>query len=141
MIREYTESDLESVIKIWLDASVQAHDFVDRNFWQAKADDMRKIYIPKSETWVYLEDNLILGFFSLLEDTLAALFVSPNSQGKGIGQRLIAKAKSLRQSLKLTVYSENFRSIEFYMKQGFATVKEQIDEHTGHKEMVMVYNP
>ena len=140
MIRKYTVSDLESIIKIWLDASVQAHDFIDRNFLQAKADDMRKIYIPKSETWVYLEDNRILGFFSLFEDTLAAFFVSPDSQGKGIGQRLIAKAKSLRQSLNLTVYSENSRSLEFYKKQGFAAVKEQIDQHTGHKEIVMVYN-
>ncbi len=139
MIRKYTETDLEHIIKIWLDASVQAHDFIDRNFWQAKADDMRKMYIPNSETWVYQENNCILGFFSLFEDTLAALFVSPDSQSKGIGQRLTAKAKSLRQRLNLTVYSENSRSLEFYKKQGFAAVKEQIDRHTGHKEIVMVY--
>lgn len=29
MIRMYTGSDLESIIKIWLDASLQGHDFID----------------------------------------------------------------------------------------------------------------
>ena len=30
--------------------------------------------------------------------------------------------------------------IEFYLKRGFVIEKEQIDEHTGHPELVMTFN-
>ncbi len=140
MIRKYKESDLEGVIKIWLDASIKAHDFVDSSFWKDRADDMRNNYIPNSETWVYQDDNEVVAFFSLVENTLAAIFVKPGLQGKGIGQLLMAEAKSLRKSLSLTVYADNARSVEFYRRQGFDVKEERTDPHTGHKEVVMVFN-
>jgi putative acetyltransferase len=78
-----------------------------------------------------------LGFFSLFGNTLAALFVIPSHQGDGIGSRLIEKAMTLRESLDLSVYSENRNSIIFYEKHGFKALKEQVDEHTGVPETVM----
>jgi len=62
-IRKYKDSDLDSVIDIWLEASIKAHDFVDPKFWEDKVDEMRNIYIPKSETWIYEDNKEVLGFF------------------------------------------------------------------------------
>ncbi|MEX0780177.1 MAG: hypothetical protein WD037_10590 [Balneolales bacterium] len=59
MIREFTSTDMDQVLSIWLDASVQAHDFVDRYFWESKLDDMRDVYIPGSETFVYDDEGTI----------------------------------------------------------------------------------
>ena len=101
---------------------------------------MRKIYLLASENYIYEEKGEIRGFLSLSENTLAALFVSPNFQGKGIGRQLITKAKDVRNNLKLTVNKENNKSVEFYKKCGFKILKEQIDEHTGHKEFLMIFN-
>ncbi len=140
MIRDFESSDMNDVLDIWLEASIKAHDFVDREFWQSKIDDMRQMYIPASDTYVFSDNGTIKGFFSLCGDTLAAVFVSPDAQGKGIGQQLVAKAKSLRKKLNLTVYRENHKSIEFYKKCGFTIIKEQVDEHTGHIQILMVYN-
>lgn len=130
---------MDQVIGIWLEASIKAHDFVDSVFWESKAKDMREIYIPSAENYVYLNENTILGFFSLYNDTLAAIFVSPSSQGIGIGQQLMKKAKNVRNQLNLTVYKENYKSIEFYKQCGFKIEQEKIDEHTGHLELVMTY--
>lgn len=141
MIRSFESSDMDDVLDIWLEASIKAHDFVDRTFWESKADDMRQIYIPTSETYVFSDNGTIKGFFSFNGDTLAAIFVSPNAQGKGIGQQLMAKAKSLKKKFNLTVYRENHKSIEFYKRCGFTIIKEQVDEHTGHIEILMAYNP
>jgi putative acetyltransferase len=140
MIREFNQSDMDQVIKIWLEASIKAHDFVDRKFWESKANDMEKIYIPSAETYVFEEENEIKGFISLLGDTLAALFVSPSHQGEGIGKQLILKSKIIRRKLILTVYKENKRSIDFYRKNGFDILKEQIDNYTGHLELLMEFN-
>ena len=138
MIRAFDPSDMNDVLDIWLRASIEAHGFVDREFWESRVKDMRSVYIPASDTYVFI-DHEIRGFFSLQGDTLAALFVSPEFQGNGIGQRLMDKAKSLRNQLNLTVYKENTRSIDFYRKCGFTIIKEKVDEHTGHVELLMEY--
>lgn len=140
MIRKFQQSDLEQVINIWLAASIIAHDFIDSGFWKSKVDDMRNVYIPASETYIYEEDSLVKGFVSLFGDTIAALFVSPSDQGSGIGKQLVAKSKEVRERLNLSVYKENTKSIEFYKKCGFKVLKEQIDEHTGNPELVMNFD-
>ncbi len=100
---------------------------------------MRKMYIPASDTYIFTENGTVKGFFSLHADSLAAIFVSPCDQSKGIGQQLMNKAKSLRRKLNLTVYCENEKSDEFYRKCGFKPVKERVDVHTGHIEILMEY--
>ncbi len=140
MTRNFQQSDIDQVIKIWLEASIKAHDFVKSEFWKSKVDDMREIYIPSGETYVYEEEGIIKGFFSLHNDTLAAIFVSPTYQGTGIGSKLIKKAKEIRDRLNLTVYKQNYKSFEFYKKCGFKIEKEQIDDHTGHLELVMTFS-
>ena len=101
---------------------------------------MREIYIPSAETYVFEGEAVIKGFVSIYENNIAALFVSPNYQGAGIGTQLMTKAKEIREELNLAVYTENRKSIEFYKKCGFKIEIEQIDQHTGHNELLMVYS-
>jgi len=116
MIRKSKKSDIDQIINIWLDASIKAHGFIEKSFWQSKVQDMKEIYLPASENYVYEENNIIKAFLSLHKNTLAALFVSPDFQGTGIGTQLIKKAKSIQNNLNLTVYKENIKSINFYKK-------------------------
>jgi len=139
MIRLFKKTDMNQVINIWLDASIKAHSFINEEFWRSKAKEMREIYIPSGETYVFEEEHIVKGFMSLKKDTLAAIFVSPNEQRKGIGKKLILKAKQLRKNLNLTVYKENTDSVEFYKKSGFKIIDEQKDLHTGHLELIMQY--
>ena len=140
MIRAYDQTDIDQVLNIWLDASIKAHNFIDKGFWESKVIDMREIYLPGSEIFVFEEDEIVKGFVALCGDTLAAIFVSPNEQGKGIGKQLIDRTKEIRRNLNLTVYKDNRDSIEFYKKCGFKVTREQIDVHTGHVEIVMIFN-
>ncbi len=36
MVRDYRPSDLDRILKIWLQANIQAHDFIDRSYWEEK---------------------------------------------------------------------------------------------------------
>ncbi len=137
MIRKYNENDLDSVLEIWLNASVQAHDFVSAEFWESQLDNMRNIYIPSSETYVYEVESKVIGFYALYENKLAAIFVASERQGEGIGKQLLSHAKAQRTVLSLSVYKENQASCQFYLSQGFKVVSEQLDEHTGHPELTM----
>lgn len=140
MIRIFNQSDLKSVLDIWLRASVEAHDFMEKGFWESKVADMRDIYLPRSEIFVYEKAGEVKGFMALSGDVLAALFVDPDEQRRGIGSRLMNKAKTERRILKLTVYMENTKGFDFYEKHGFRKIGEQVDIHTGHVEVLMLYD-
>ncbi len=137
MIRKFSGSDIDPVLDIWLSASIKAHDFVEASFWESQVENMRNIYIPASETYVFESDSKVVGFYSLYENNLAAIFVHPEFQGKGIGRQLISHAKKQKVSLTLSVYKENEDSYQFYLSQGFTVISEQTDELTGHQEYTM----
>jgi len=128
---------MKPVLDIWLEASVLAHDFIKREYWESKLNDIWDFYLPASETYVFEEDDAVRGFLSLFENTVAALFVSPAFQGKGIGIQLINKAKALRETLELSVYKKNGKSFEFYQRCGFTAAGERVDERTGEEEILM----
>lgn len=137
MIRDFRNADLESVLDIWLRASIQAHNFIAPEFWRAQLDAMREIYLPGAMSRVFEVNGVVVGFCSVYGDSVAALFVLPEHQGAGIGTQLLTDAKTFKSVLELTVYSSNAPSIRFYENQGFETLNERLDEHTGHLEMVM----
>ncbi|MBN7795898.1 N-acetyltransferase [Parahaliea mediterranea] len=139
MIRPCQNSDIDAVLDIWLDASIQAHDFVEPGVWESQLESMRDIYLPASENHVYDQNPGIAGFYALHGDTLAAIFVAPTLQGRGIGKQLLAHAKQQRTSLTLSVYQANDPSYRFYLSQGFRVTSEQADTHTGHPEYTMTW--
>ncbi|TBW57720.1 N-acetyltransferase [Marinobacter halodurans] len=140
MIREYTQADVDQILEIWLSASIEAHHFIEPEFWHSTINDMRDVYIPASETFVLESERTVIGFHSLNGENLAAIFVAPELQGKGIGTALLDNAKSRRKNLRPTVYRENISSVRFYEKHGFNSAGEQMDEHTGHPELIMAYH-
>lgn len=137
MIRKYEESDIEAILNLWLQASIKAHNFVDRDFWESEIENMRNVYIPESENYVFEKHSQVIGFYSLHENTLAAIFVLPTHQRHGVGTALINHAKTKRTQLDLTVYKENQAGCNFYLSHGFSVVREQVDPHTGHLEYSM----
>lgn len=141
MIREYRNKDIERILDIWFSASLKAHDFIEGSFWESQVNNMRNLYIPSADiVYVYEKKNHVVGFYAMHENTLAALFVAPEFQRQGIGKALMLHAKSQKNNLELTVYKENESSCEFYLKQGFKVVSEQVDPHTGHLELLMRFN-
>lgn len=137
MIRTFSKTDMDAVLDVWLDASIKAHNFIVSDFWRSQLGSMRNIYLPSSEIWVHEKNGIVVGFFALLGDRLAAIFVAPDLQGLGIGKALISYAQSLRSNLSLTVYTANSASVGFYKSQGFNVINEGVDATTGESELTM----
>ncbi len=100
---------------------------------------MRNIYIPASETYVFENGSGIEGFYSLKDNILAAIFVCPEYQSRGIGRQLLDHAKKQREKLSLSVYKENKDACRFYLSHGFRVISKQTDAHTGHQEYIMSF--
>lgn len=137
MIRRSANEDTDSIIRIWLDASRLAHDFIPFEFWAGQEEAMRNNYLPNSETYVLVHRGQITAFISLMGEYLAALFVTPALQGHGFGKRLLNHAKTLKRRLELCVYTQNTRAVDFYKEAAFITATEMLDPKTGQEEFVM----
>ena len=140
MIRSFRNDDTEEVVRVWFEASVEAHKFIPRAFWEASVEDMRTLYLPVSDEIVLHIDDAtgeIDAFLAFVDTLLAALFVSPRAQGKGLGSRMFRIAKRMHPDLTLSVYRDNERAVSFYRKRGLIVIGERVEEKTGCVELVM----
>lgn len=68
---------------------------------------------------------------------IGALFVDPAYQGHGIGRTLLNYVFSQYQHLSLTVYKDNLAAVQFYQKQGFKIINEQLNQDSRKLEYLM----
>ncbi|MDY6800661.1 MAG: GNAT family N-acetyltransferase [Bacteroidota bacterium] len=69
--------------------------------------------MPQSETYVAINDHEIVGFISMVDNYLAALFVKTELQGKGIGTALLNFIKENRKNIELKVFKKNNKTLRF----------------------------
>lgn len=112
MIRLARPDEYADLVDIWLEASLQAHDFIPEAFWHSQRDAMLNHY-------------------------LAALFIHPAHQRSGLGRRLLDSAKARHHSLELNVYRANVKAVGFYRSAGFEVVAEALDAETGQPELTL----
>jgi putative acetyltransferase len=133
MIRKHTENDLDEIINIWYNSSTLAHPFLDSTFVEKVKKDMREIYIPNSETWIFEENNSPIGFISMLDNEIGGLFVMPNHHFKGIGTQLVNFVKKLHNELEVEVFEKNLIGRSFYDKYGFKKINQYTHTETNNE--------
>lgn len=139
MIREFQSGDLERVAEIWLEANLQAHSFIPRQYWQGRLEAVRTL-LPQAELYVWQDrDGAVQGFIGLGGEHIEGIFVWPAAQSRGIGKALLDRAKAAHGRLTLHVYRKNDRAAAFYRREGFQAAGEGIDENTGELEYRMVW--
>lgn len=124
MIRKYKESDLLTVVDIWYQSSTKAHPFLASDFVEKVKKDMEKIYIPNAETWVYEDNNMVVGFIGMLGNEIGGLFVLPSHMSNGIGTHLVSFIKEFHPELEVEVFKKNEIGRAFYKKFGFKKIDE-----------------
>lgn len=79
-IELHKQSDIDILTDIWYRVSIQAHDFIAQEYWLSQKTEMRDKYIPMSDTYVIYNQAEIVGFVSMVDDYLAALFIDTSYQ-------------------------------------------------------------
>lgn len=138
MIRKFKYSDIKQVLNIWLECNIQAHSFIPAKLWEQHLDFMYKV-LPKSEVFVYIQENKIIAFIGLETNYIAGLFVKRDHQSQGIGRKLINYIKNTHNMLTLSVYQSNKTAVNFYIKEGVKITKSTIDKNTNEKEFFMLW--
>ena len=63
------------------------------------------------------------GFLARDGETVHALYLAPKARGKGVGKRLIDRAKEETGRLTLWTFQANIRARAFYAREGFREVE------------------
>lgn len=81
--------------------------------------------VTEHEVWVAESDDTgVLGFAVLSADQLLQIHVDPAEQNKGIGGRLLARAKERRpKGFTLWVFQKNEGARRFYERHGLELVR------------------
>src|SRR5699024_11389615 len=102
----------------WYKSSLQAHDFIYSGYWEYQIEEMKEKYIPMSETHVITNQTKIIGFISMVECYLAALFINVAYQYNEAGKELLNFEKRQRNKIRMKEYKENQSALRLYEKNG-----------------------
>ena len=96
----------------------ELHDDADTRAWVAES------VLAEAAVWVAVDDaGSVAGFLALAGDRLEQLYVAPQRQGRGVGSRLLLKARELSPAgLRLFTFARNQRARDFYEARGFVAV-------------------
>ena len=138
IIRKFNEFDLKRVMRIWYDGNLEAHDFIDKNYWERNFGFVKRS-LPESEVYVYEIDGYVVGFVGIDEGYIAGLFVDKEYRGVGIGTKLIEYVKELYEFFTLHVFENNYGAVTFYENRGLIKKEESVHEDLGEVEYLMYY--
>ena len=138
MISELRKADINKVANIWLDTNITAHYFIPEQYWKSNFELVKELLL-QATVYVYEDNQEIRGFIGLNDEYVEGIFVSDEMQSLGIGKLLLNYAKDKRNKLFLNVYQKNARAITFYQREGFEIQHSGLDEATGEKDYVMVW--
>lgn len=51
MIRKLETKDIDKIMDIWINSSIDGHKFIDEKYWRDNYDTLKNVYIPMSEVF------------------------------------------------------------------------------------------
>ena len=140
MIRKLQKADINQVADIWLDTNIKVHNFIPAQYWKDNFESVKELLL-QAEVYVCEENREIKGFIGINGEYIEGIFVSDKNQSQSIGKRLLDYIKNKKFGLALRKKKKNIRAISFYQREGLEIKREDLDEATGEKEYVMVWQP
>lgn len=138
MIRKFEMKDTKRVMQIWLEANLEAHDFVSGDYWCSQYQTVQE-QLSAADIYVYEQDNEIQGFLGMMDDYLAGIFVDKKYRSKGIGKGLLDYVKKIYPAFSLNVYQKNQRAVDFYLRENLTIVSTGVDEDTAEADYTVVW--
>jgi ribosomal protein S18 acetylase RimI-like enzyme len=124
-IRTAEAADADAVADLFLAARREMTYLREVHTEAETRDWVATTLIARREVWVAAEGGRTFAFAALDEASLEHLYVEPAAQGRGVGTRLLERAKERRpEGLELWVFQRNGRARRFYERRGFEVVRE-----------------
>lgn len=132
------EMDLNRLVEIWLNSNIDAHNFIEENYWRSNITYLRE-ELPKSDLYLAEIDNKIVGFMGIMDSYIAGIFIDKDFRSMGLGKKLLQIGKDKYDFLSLNVYVKNENAYKFYLNNDFIVEEKTLDEANNQYEYYMTY--
>ena len=142
MIRKIREEDLTNVMTLWVKGNFKANSFIEKDYWLEIYNQVKVEFLENFKTYVYVENEEILGFISIQENEIKAICVKEENRRNGIGTKLVNYCRDYlkeNEELYIKIFEKNMNSILFFSKLQFKNSKVQLNEQFNETEYVMTW--
>lgn len=142
MIRKIREEDLTNVMTLWVKGNFKANSFIEKDYWLEIYNQVKIDFLENFKTYVYVENEEILGFISIHDDEIKAICVKEENRRNGIGTKLLNYCRdNLKENeeLYMKIFEKNMNGILFFSKLQFKNSKVQLNEQFNETEYVMTW--
>ena len=141
MIKKIKEEDLTNVMILWVKGNFKANNFIDKDYWLEIYNNTKENFLKDYKTFVYKENDEILGFISIDDSEIKAINVKDNQQRRGIGTKLVnyCKENISESEIVIKIFEKNMNAIIFFSNLEFKNIKIQLNEKFNEKEYVMQF--
>lgn len=141
MIRQFQMKDLKDVLDIWLRTSIEAHPFINPQYFIDNYQSFQEDHLLKSQSQVYELDGKIVGFVSIKQDmVITTINVDKPYRLSGIGEQLIRFLINKFHQVTVKVFLENQDALAFFTKLGFETVGQEVHPRLKKQMVVLHFN-
>jgi putative acetyltransferase len=141
MIRPYTDQDTDAVVSIWRATSEVAHPFLSEAFLAAETENVRNVYPKFAEIWVLENHGQPIGFMTMIDKEVGAIFLGLACHGQGFGRAMMDFAVSRKGAVSLNVFEANTIGRAFYDRYGFRQTGKYLHEGSGQMTLQMAFTP
>ena len=142
MIRKIKEEDLTNVMTIWVKGNFKANSFIEKDYWLEIYNQTKLDFLENYKTYVYIENDEILGFISICDNEIKAIYVKEEKRENGIGTKLLNHCRdNLGENTEMYVkiFEKNMKGILFFSKRQFKNNKIQLNEQFNETEYIMIW--
>lgn len=141
MIKKIKEEDLTNVMTLWVKGNFKANNFIDKDYWLEIYNNTKENFLKEYKTFVYKENDEILGFISINDSEIKAINVRDDQQRRGIGTKLVnyCKENIYESEIIIKIFEKNMNAIIFFSNLEFKNIKIQLNEKFNEKEYVMQF--
>lgn len=113
-------------------------DWIDETEWMPNVHSLEDMQgygawlIEVSDVTVALVEDKVVGFMSLQNSDIQALYLSPEYREFGIGRKLLDSAKSQATDLGLWTFQANIKARRFYLSNSF--IEDKRSDGSGNDE-------
>lgn len=132
-VRRAEPYDREQLLDLW-ERSVRAtHGFLTESDIIALRPLVAKELASEAiGWWVFEANSAAIAFLGYANDTIEALFVDPDHQGRGAGTALVEHAQQLAGGpLSVDVNEQNDAALKFYEARGFVVIGRSPTDNAG----------
>jgi putative acetyltransferase len=132
-MRDFVENDYSSILEIYARSKLDELRFEENRFdlLPLESDSKRLGELKESEIFVF-EDQGVKAYGALFGSEIRALFVHPDSRGKGLGKKLLEHLLSkITGKANLYIAKSNSSAKKLYENHGFEITSEFQTNYNG----------